>query len=186
MPRACYSAAFRRECSWDVPPETTSLQSASWSSWATPRKGGEDDDDPTAVATPSSQAAAEGEGNNAASVEVALLANARSAEVAPREGVSLAAQGGSANSEQNGGSSAVVMSSPDEGGGAVSVGAAAAGDEEAFSGDSADSSGTYTSGSQSSAAIQVWSSLKEMHSILVLCRMISKGFSRFHKYTILV
>lgn len=138
----------RRECSWDPPPE--SLQSASWSSWTTPGKAG--DDDPTTVETPTSQA--EATGTTATSAEVAVVANERSADVAPREGVSLG-QGGAANGGRNGESSPVIVPSADEGAGGASVVAAAAGDEEAFFGDSANSSGTHASGGQRSTAVQV-------------------------------
>lgn len=151
MPRACFLCiSFRRESSWDPPPETT-LQSTSWSSWATPRKA--IDDDPPTVETPSSHVAAAA-GTSATSVEMAVVSNEPDADVAPREGVSLG-HGGVTGSGRIGGSSAVIVPSADEGGGGASGVAAAAGDEEAFFGDSADSSGPHASGRQYSTEIQV-------------------------------
>lgn len=156
VPRAL-SFSVRRECSWDPPPETT-LQSSSWSSWATPGRAG--DDDPATVTTPTSQPAATR--TTATSAEVAVAADQRSADVAPREGVSLG-HGGAANGGRDGGSSVAIVPSADEGGRGASVVASAAGD--------ADSSGTRASGGQRSTAIQVWSLPERMHSnAIVLVR----------------
>eukprot|EP00752_Nemacystus_decipiens_P009918 g8850.t1 len=149
----------RRECSWD-PPAETSLQSSSWSSWATPRKAG--DVDPTTVETPSSEAAAAAAaaatataGTTATSVEVAVVTNGQSGNVAPREGVSLG-RGGATNSGRNIGSSAVIVPSADEGEGGASLAAAAAEDEDAFFGDAADSAGTHASRGPPSMVIQTF------------------------------
>ena len=174
--RAFSRISFRRECSWDPPPETT-LQSSSWSSWVTPRKSG--DDDPTTLETPSSQAAAAAAAaanTTAASVEVAVVASEQNADVAPREGVSLG-NGGSTNSERDGTSSVVIEPSADEGGGVSSVVAPAALDEEAFFGGSAGSSRTRTSEGQHSTEIQVRGSPTEALEIT----WFSPGTSRVHQ-----
>lgn len=147
--------SFRRECSWDPPPETT-LQSFSWSSWTSPGKAR--DDEPTTVETTSAQE--EAAGTTSASVEMATIGDERGGDVAPRDGASLG-HGGAANTRRSRGNCAVVIPAAGEGGGAATSAAAAAGNEEAFFGDQGGSSDGFCCGEQQTTEVQVQQFLTE-------------------------
>jgi len=134
---------FRRECSWEPPPEAT-LESPSWASWSTQTKGGEPSETPSSQGGELLTASAE-------TVNGTDVVDEGAGGIAPREGVVLGG-GDVDSSRRKDGSSAVVSS--------AMFGEAAAGSDGSFHGPSTGKSGMPTGSEKLATDAEVWDSLK--------------------------